>query len=315
MLSNSHSHYSAPRKTIYPINTSFRKEIFLNPKPSLSLMQPSKTLEPESRQSPNGSFTNDSVQKPRVLEAHASKQFSSGNFQTNPVKHTTNFQKDFQIGRGLNGIRIPQDPSESSSINKIPFSPIGLKQVRSNLITLNSDQKSDHLSTEPSVVDSNNHHTPPQYGNGLSDKKERTTIFGSDLKPPSLYRAMRGPQLSIGSMGDIEKRDSFRTPKARFSSDSKDFRSNMFTELPGDRLSIRPNPSTINSNVSTSTILGSKTGTKALYHSETMDRYTPPKISQKSTLDTNSNMFLSQAGNNSHQSQNKFRTSKNYFSI
>jgi len=289
MYSNPHTSYSHSRPTnISPITTHFSKEVFLNPKSTLE--QNPKVIEQDQKLSP-GISDEVSVQKPRILEAHESKQFGSGKVRAVPMKQTYDFQRDYNLD--LKGVGGSHNPFERSVINKIPFSPIGFKHVKSSIHTLNSNHKSDHLSTEPSVADSN--YTSPNYLNELSIKKERATIFGSDLKPPSQYRAIRAPQLSIGSMGDIEKRDSFRTPKAKFNSDSKDFRGNIFGRLPTERMGIKPDPSVINSHISTSTMLGLKE-----------DKNTPPKISQRASLDLN---------NKNSSSQNKFITSKTLFKM
>ncbi len=278
---------------------SFPREAFFKNSESNPNNLTTPKLHNESLLIPQTSEEEDKVRTLPVFQVHQSKHLFPGKVKEN--SKTCNYAGIFSDKRSYLRPEMNSDIRESLPVNKMPYSPISVKQIKASITAKSNEKKSDiyHLSTEPS--DSHSNHASSQGFKEASFQKESIEAMGNQLKAPSHSKRIRICQLSVGSINEMEKRNSYSSPKTIFHSDSKDFRSRELGKSPPNlkRTSLQLNPNLL-----------SETSPKR--GGLIPNRETPVKLGQMKTNDWNETIYYTNG--DSHQklsSQTTFKRSKN----
>ena len=205
------------RSHISGIETNPKKTIFSDYNSQFGSLEAFKSSDPSQKSIPIRTMSlHTSLKQSNSLENHSKFQNNEkGILYYHPHEDNTR-NCGLMINPEENLSNSDDDEiAETNTINKIPVSPIGLKQLNSPLFKLNSDQREPYPDevTESSMISSTPDIFPVQRTRiQIFDKKEPNHSFQNNFKPFLSNLTFHAPKMPIISPSNLDKKNLLTTP-------------------------------------------------------------------------------------------------------
>ena len=181
--------------------------------------------------------------------------------------------------------------AEFNTINRIPVSPIGLKQMNSPLLNLHNEHREPYpsfISAESSMTTSMPNLLPARKTQTrIFDKKEPNQPFERNFKPLLSNLSFHAPKFPNASLGNLEQKDLLSTP-ARLKIENTESKSEVLsTQVTNPKRLRHSNLSTLTESDTNSSKKNKPLASK--FSLQYKDHKSSPEVDGRSTFHTNNN--------------------------
>lgn len=181
--------------------------------------------------------------------------------------------------------------AEYNTINRIPVSPIGLKQMNSPLLNLQNEHKEPYpsfISAESSMITSMPNLLPARKTQTrIFDKKEPNQSFERNFKPLLSNLSFHAPRFPTVSLNNLEQKTLLSTP-AKLKIEATEFKSDVLsTQVTNPKRLRHSNLSTLTESDTSSSNKNKQFASK--FSLKYKDHRSSPEVDGRSTFHTNNN--------------------------